>query len=75
MRGSRRTGIETVAKNNGEGIIKKLWYTGRGIEVWRIGLSEHTKVVVTANELAEGASGYRRSEIGEGFCTYLYLCK
>ena len=29
MRGSKRMGIiETVAKNNGEGIIKKLWYRG-----------------------------------------------
>ena len=26
MRGSKRIGIETVAKNNGERIIKKLWY-------------------------------------------------
>ena len=28
MRGSKRMGIETVAKNNGERIIKKLWYRG-----------------------------------------------
>ena len=48
MRGSKRMGIETVTKNNGERIIKKLWCRGghRAIEVWRIGLSEHTKVVV-----------------------------
>ena len=46
MRGSKRMGIETVAKNNGERIIKKLWCRGGGIEVWRVGLSEHTKVVV-----------------------------
>ena len=28
MRGSKRMGIETVTKNNGERIIKKLWYSG-----------------------------------------------
>ena len=44
MRGSKRLGIETVVKNNGERIMKKLRYRGGVyIEVWRIGLSEHTK--------------------------------
>ena len=28
MRGSKRMGIETVAKNNGERIMKKLWFRG-----------------------------------------------
>ena len=28
MRGSKRIGMETVVKNNGERIIKKLWYRG-----------------------------------------------
>ena len=28
MRGSKRIDIVTVAKNNGERIIKKLWYRG-----------------------------------------------
>ena len=46
MRGSKRIGIETVAKNNGERIIKKLWYRGRGIDARCIGLSKHTKAVV-----------------------------
>ena len=28
MRGSKRIGIETVAKNNGDRLINKLWYRG-----------------------------------------------
>ena len=28
MHGSKRKGFETVVKNNGERIIKKLWYRG-----------------------------------------------
>ena len=44
MCGSKRIGIETVVKNNGDRIIKKLRYRGGvDIEVWRIGLSEHKK--------------------------------
>ena len=35
MRGSKRMGVETVAKNNGERIIKKLWCMGG---VWRFGV-------------------------------------
>ena len=44
MRVSKRIGIETVGENNGERIMNKLRYRGGVcIEVWRIGLSEHTK--------------------------------
>ena len=45
MHGSKRIGIEMVVKNNGDWIIKELWYSRirARIDVWRIGLSEHTK--------------------------------
>ena len=42
MRSSEQIGAETVVKNNGERIVEK-WNRGWGIDVWRIGLSEHTK--------------------------------
>ena len=38
----KRLGIETFVENNGERIIG-LWNRGWGIDIWRIGLSEHTK--------------------------------
>ena len=41
-RSSKRMGAETCVKNNGERNIE-LWNRGWGINVWRIGLSEHTK--------------------------------
>ena len=51
MRGSKRLGIETVVKNNGERVMKKLRYRGGVyIEVWRIGLSEHTKEDQSINQ-------------------------
>ena len=43
MHGSKRMGIETVAKNNGEKDNKEITVEGRGIDVWHTGLSEHTK--------------------------------
>ena len=39
---SKQIGAETFVKNNGGRIIEK-WNRGWGINVWRIGLSEHTK--------------------------------
>ena len=42
MRSSKWIGSETSMKNNGERIIEK-WNRGWGINVWRIGLSEHTR--------------------------------
>ena len=42
MRRSERIGAETFMKNNGERIIE-YWNRGWGINVWRMGLSEHTK--------------------------------
>ena len=42
MRSSKQIGAETFVKNNGERIVEK-WNRGWGIDVWRIGLSEHTK--------------------------------
>ena len=42
MLSSKQIGAETFVKNNGERIIEK-WNRGWGINVWRIGLSEHTK--------------------------------
>ena len=42
MRSSKQIGAETFVENNGERIIEK-WNRGWGINVWRIGLSEHTK--------------------------------
>ena len=42
MRSSKHMGAETFVKNNGERFIE-LWNMGWGINVWRIGLSEHMK--------------------------------
>ena len=42
VRSSKQIGAETFVKNNGERIIEKR-NRGGGINVWRIGLSEHTK--------------------------------
>ena len=42
MRSSKQIGAETFVKNNGERIVEK-WNRGWGIDVWIIGLSEHTK--------------------------------
>ena len=42
VRSSKHIGAETFVKNNGERILEK-WNRGWGIDVWRIGLSEHTK--------------------------------
>ena len=46
MRDSGRMGIETVAKSGGQGIMEKLWCGGGVWGFGRVGLSEHTKVVV-----------------------------
>ena len=55
MRSSKQIGAETFVKNNGERIVQK-WNRGWGIDVWRIGLSEHT------NEKRKDDKWRRRAE-------------
>ena len=60
MRSSKQIGAETFVKNNGERIVEK-WNRGWGIDVWRIGLSEHTKEEDSRHEMIH-LGGFENSD-------------